>query len=136
MALNEKTESVVKLNRMYFNEISFWRSDVDIPSTDLKINFSKSYCFNDSHDCCDVSLRCKLHDKDNEIIKIEANIIGSFSCDECDETLRNTLLQKNTLAILFPYIRSQISLVTAQPGMAPIVLPPMNIEAVFAEANQ
>ena len=33
------------------------------------------------------------------------------------------ILEKNTIAIMFPYIRSYISIITTQPGMAPIVLP-------------
>ena len=32
---------------------------------------------------------------------------------------------------MFPYIRSYISIITTQPGMAPIVLPAMNIIAMI-----
>lgn len=41
------------------------------------------------------------------------------------------MLEKNTIAIMFPYIRSYISIITTQPGMAPIVLPAMNIIAMI-----
>ena len=41
------------------------------------------------------------------------------------------LLEKNTIAIMFPYIRSYISSITTQPGMTPIVLPAMNIVAMI-----
>lgn len=40
------------------------------------------------------------------------------------------MLEKNTIAIIFPYIRSYISIITTQPGMPPIVLPAMNIIAM------
>lgn len=40
------------------------------------------------------------------------------------------ILEKNTIAIMFPYIRSYISSITTQPGMSPIVLPAMNIVAM------
>ncbi len=41
------------------------------------------------------------------------------------------MLEKNTIAIMFPYIRSYISIITTQPGMPPIVLPAMNIIAMI-----
>lgn len=41
------------------------------------------------------------------------------------------MLEKNTIAIMFPYIRSYISIITTQPGMPPVVLPAMNIIAMI-----
>ena len=43
------------------------------------------------------------------------------------------LIEKNTIAIMFPYIRSHISTITSQPGMMPIVLPPINIAAMLKD---
>lgn len=136
MSLNEKTESVVKLKSLYFDKINFWRSGGEIPQQDLKLNFNKSYQFNEQHDSCIVCLGCNLHDNNCEVFKLEISITGIFMCNESDPVRRDTLLKKNSLAILFPYIRSQISIVTAQPEMKPVVLPPMNIEAVFAESEE
>ena len=136
MSLNEKIESVVKLERLYFDRINFWRSGDKIPQQDLKLNFSKSYRFNEPHDSCIVCLGCNLHDNEDEVFKLEISVTGIFSCNESDSARRDILLKKNTLAILFPYIRSQISIVTAQPGMEPVVLPPMNIDAIFAESKE
>ena len=46
------------------------------------------------------------------------------------------ILEKNTIAIMFPYIRSYISIITTQPGMVPIVLPAMNIIAMINDKNK
>ena len=46
------------------------------------------------------------------------------------------LIERNTLAIMFPYFRSYVSTLTTQPGMTPIVLPAMNIMAMLAQNNQ
>lgn len=46
------------------------------------------------------------------------------------------ILKKNMIAIMFPYIRSYISIVTTQPGMEPVVLPAMNIAAMINEENK
>jgi len=55
------------------------------------------------------------------------NLLGSESINE---ELRRTLLTRNTLAIMFPYIRSQISLLTTAPGIAPMMIPVLNINNV------
>lgn len=41
------------------------------------------------------------------------------------------LIERNAIAIMFPYVRSYISILTTQPGMTPIVLPAMNIVAML-----
>lgn len=47
---------------------------------------------------------------------------------------RKTIIQQNAVAIVFPYIRSQISLLTAQPEVEPVVLPAMNIAQMVEDA--
>ena len=46
------------------------------------------------------------------------------------------LIERNTIAIMFPYFRSYVSTLTTQPGMTPIVLPAMNIVAMLAQKNE
>ena len=47
-----------------------------------------------------------------------------FESDFCER--ESDIIKKNTVAIMFPFVRSQISLLTTQPDMVPIVLPPIN----------
>lgn len=129
-------ESVVKMDRLYFNKLHFSRTDDTIIADDLKIQFTKSYNFNDDHTICIVGLGCTVKSKDDQKINLEASIIGHFACVDASPELRDNLLKKNSIAILFPYLRSQISLLTTQPELSPITLPPMNIEAVFENASE
>ena len=46
------------------------------------------------------------------------------------------LIERNIIAIMFPYFRSYVSTLTTQPGMTPIVLPAMNIVAMLAQKNE
>ena len=41
------------------------------------------------------------------------------------------LFKENGVAILFPYLRSELTLLTTQPGFQPIVLPAVNIAKMF-----
>ena len=47
----------------------------------------------------------------------------------------DTIISQNTAAILMPYLRSEISLLTAQPSMEPVVIPPLNIAAMIEESK-
>lgn len=51
---------------------------------------------------------------------------------ELEYELEKKVIRVNTVAIMFPFIRSQVTLLTSQPGMTPIVLPAINT-AKFAE---
>ena len=58
---------------------------------------------------------------------------GYFQISEAVED-SDILIQQNAIAIVFPYIRSQISLLTAQPEVDPVILPPMNIAQMVKES--
>lgn len=66
--------------------------------------------------------------------KAKVQISGYWSIEESDSH-KNQLLQENALAILFPYVRSQMTLLTAQPETEPIVWPAMNINKMMTTAE-
>lgn len=102
----------------------------------------------------EVNLQVVVHKKqDEEIYKVTLIFIGNkekeftleiilsgyFSFDgneELDEELRRALINENAVAIIMPYMRSQVSLMTAQPEVDCVVLPPFNIVRMMAEQNQ
>jgi preprotein translocase subunit SecB len=70
---------------------------------------------------------------------MEISLTGffSFQSDEdiSDET-KCHLVNVNAVSILMPYLRSQISLVTAQPEMDCVVLPPFNINNMLQSQDE
>ena len=69
---------------------------------------------------------------------IRLDTVGIFTIEnfELDRDLNERILKANTVAIMFPYIRSQISLLTTQPGLHPVMLPPMNINALLDSTEE
>lgn len=51
--------------------------------------------------------------------------------EELDDNMVQNLISKNTVAILMPYLRSELTLLTAQPNTESVVLPPFNINKMF-----
>lgn len=65
---------------------------------------------------------------------IDISLSGFFK-DEGKENLDNKMVQdlinKNAVAILMPYLRSELTLLTAQPDTDSVVLTPFNINNMF-----
>lgn len=67
---------------------------------------------------------------------LEIVVSGYFSFDSTEELLeedKEMLINKNAVAILMPYLRSEVSLITAQPEVDCVVLPPFSINKMMDE---
>ena len=130
----EAVKSVLNLERISFGEIQYYRDvNAEIGSVDYEMNFTKRIESTEDGKKHRVTLTANLHSKVKDLMKLKVTVVGFFYCECEDESLKNTLVNDNTIAILFPYLRSQISLVTTQPDLLPITFPPMNIVAMFHE---
>lgn len=66
---------------------------------------------------------------DEDTLRVYLQTVGYFKLDaeNIDAATAEQILKKNTVAIMFPYIRSQVSLITTQPSMTPILLPAIDV---------
>lgn len=133
---NEQPKSVLELERLCFEEITYSRqSDVNISDIEYEMNFNREIDTSENEDHFRISLTANVRSKSNDAVKLKAKLVGYFRCECDDPNLKKQLVAYNTLSILFPYIRSQISLVTTQPDIPPITLPVINIISLFQEAE-
>ena len=79
----------------------------------------------------EVLLKVTISDEE-ELVFVDVTGRAVFSTEQ----KKNDMLEKNTLAIMFRYIRSYVSIITTQPGMNPIVLPAMNIIALVNDQKK
>lgn len=130
-------ESVLKLERISFENINYSRNvDSSLGRIDYEINFTKNIQSTEDGIKHRVALTARLWSKVEGVLALNITIVGYFVCECEDSDMKETLVNDNTIAILFPYLRSQISLVTTQPDMPPITLPPMNIVEMFHESGK
>ena len=61
---------------------------------------------------------------------VEVQVTAYISIDEALNIPEKTI-KKNVAAILFPYVRAQLTLVTSQPETEPIVLPAVNVSTII-----
>ena len=129
-------ESVLKLDRISFENIHYSRDvNSELGKNDFSMNFTRSIQTAEDGKKYRVSLTANMWSEVKGLLSLEITVVGFFTCECEDESLKKTLVNDNTIAILFPYLRSQISLVTTQPDILPITLQPMNIAAMFEEAE-
>ena len=65
---------------------------------------------------------------------IVISLSGFFKIEkqgEADDKTVQHLINKNAVAIMMPYLRSELTLLTAQPNTDSVVLPPFNINAML-----
>ena len=113
--------SALQINTVVFDELSFHREGFENEGTNVQTNL----------------------DVTKQVIKLsdgKYRVIVLVTATRKDEYVENkdALLNSNAVAILFAYVRSQLTLLTAQPGTTPIVLPVVNIVKMienFEETN-
>ena len=133
MKMINEVKSILTMERVTVDKLSFERFDDKVKNIDEngQITFDRSI-----NKVEESTFRVHLGvliaaEKKYEII---VQISGLFRINN-DSALGKKILENNTVAILFPYLRSQLTLLTSQPDFEPIVLPVMNINALFKNSK-
>jgi len=125
-----------KVSKIDFEEgLAKTRSNGKIKiSPEFNVDFGES---NPDDDFTDVTLSFKMN-KSNNPFSMYIAITGRFEY-KTEEDIGNVgeeqLLNTNAVALLFPYLRSIITAVTAQANITPLVLPTMNIVEMLKESK-
>lgn len=130
MEIKSKYESTLVLKKIEIVESSFRKKDEVMDELELGVQVKRDLK-KKSDGTFEVILETTVSDEDEKIfVNVKGRAIFSAQCENMD------ILEKNTIAIMFPYIRSYISMITTQPGMNPIVLPAMNIVAMVNDQSE
>ena len=114
----------LRLLKMVFDKIYFERSGFK-NENELELEMNVQVSENKTDNLFKVTLGAEGIKA--EEYKFEVKLTGFFSVDGDNIELKKSLINQNAVAILMPYIRSEISLLTAQPETDCVVLPPFNI---------
>lgn len=118
-------KSILELKEIYVKNFNFVRVKQSDDGTKTRFQFEKNID-KSSENTFFVSLIAKIYTSEYEL---ELTIVGEFAVDDFESN--EILIYKNSLAILFPYLRSELTILTTHPNMNPIILPPININAFF-----
>lgn len=128
-------QSVLKLNKIVFDKIEFNRFGFKTDN-ELELEIQSQISQRQDAEVYKVTLILKGTKKAEYAIELSLSGFFSIEADgELDAKLKDTLISKNAVAILMPYLRSQVSILTAQPEVECVVLPPFNINNMLGEDN-
>lgn len=122
--------SVLRLDKAYCRDFKF-SSSGNIPDEmrpEMKIGKQVSTYEDESG--FEVELVASIGQEDH--FSLDITLVGDFTV-EGGLTDSNKYLMDNAVAILFPYLRSQVTLLTTQPGMPPLLLPVINVSKLLKE---
>ncbi|MGI6334493.1 MAG: protein-export chaperone SecB [Saccharofermentanales bacterium] len=76
-----------------------------------------------------LSVSIKSSEEKPQPFDLNVTMIGRFSIqmDNEDEVLKQTLLRDNTVAIMFPFVRSIVASLTVAANIPPLLLPVINV---------
>lgn len=136
MEKKQTINSVLRLDKIMFDKIEFRRVGTS-SDKELELEIQSGIARRQDAEIYRVTLVLKGNKPEEYLFEI--SLSGFFSIEESDElteSLREALVSKNAVAILMPYLRSQVSLLTAQPGVDCVVLPVFNINKMLEEKTE
>lgn len=126
----ENFNSTLTLQKMVFDRIEFDRKGFK-NTKELKFELQVQIGL-DENDTYKVTL--VLNGTKQEEYNIVISLSGFFKVEgqeKLEDKVVQGLINKNAVAILMPYLRSELTLLTAQPDTDSVVLPPFNINKMF-----
>ena len=120
----DKVLSTIQINHCVFDEIRFkrigFRND-KAPNNDVNISVNIGTT-DDTHYIVSLTLTTQREHEYDVLVKISAY------CSVSEGTANlQALLRENIPAILLPYARAELTMLTSQPETDPIVLPVINV---------
>lgn len=127
----ETNNCALKLNHLIFDKISFRREGF---KNSNQLGFSFGFNFETGEENR-IVVHIRVGGKKEAEYQFEVEASGYFTLSG-DTERADIIARQNAVAIVFPYIRSQITLLTSQPEVDPVILPPLNIASMVQEAEK
>ena len=130
MNITTNYESPLVLKTIMITEGNFRRTEDSLENVELKVNVSHNIEQLSEREY-QIVLELSVADPEGKL-SVFVKGMAMFETEQENKIL----IERNTLAIMFPYFRSYVSTLTTQPGMTHIVLPAMNIMAMLAQKSE
>nr|WP_320021717.1 protein-export chaperone SecB [uncultured Draconibacterium sp.] len=128
MKEDQVTQAPFKFRDFVFAESSI-RLNPDTKATSIDIKINPSGLVNEKEKTFEIALNINLTSDDGLDVKVK--MIGNFEFKEVVKLeYLNNYFFVNAPAIIFPYLRSYVSALTALSGCKTVIIPPMNMTAL------
>lgn len=119
----QEIRSDMSMTAFYFESIEFKRKK-QISNGEVRIDITPSYDLDG--EVKRVTLLVKAIKGEEFALEVKAVSEFNFTSNLQDVETQNVMLQTNAVAMMFPFVRSMVIQITAQPNMVPIIIPTIN----------
>lgn len=136
----EDSRSSLRFIDYYVNKVEFYNNE-SFDNSAVKIDFKVSRdieYLEDEDNTFYVTLNANVFEdaeKNNYPFTINLSLTGIFELNDEDVHNKESFAEINSVAILFPYLRSIISTYTANANISPLILPPINVINMIEKEN-
>jgi preprotein translocase subunit SecB len=143
-AAQTNTQPVFNIEKLYVKDMSLEVPNApaiflvrENPQIDLQLNTQAAPVEDGVFDVTvTVTVTAKLPEKDKVLFLIEAKQAGIFQIRNLPEEEMETVLAVVCPNILYPYLREVVSDMAVRAGFAPVLLNPINFEAIYLQQKQ
>lgn len=132
----DSCKSILVMERLVFDKIEFSRKGF-ANNEKFEYQLSIDIGCNSEKDMFKVSLSLS-GEKQNEY-SLFVKLSGFFYVkdgEQIGEDVKNSLMGMNAVAVMLPYLRSQVSALTSQPYTESVVLPLLNVQSLFENMHK
>lgn len=137
--MNTKAKSKLRFKNYIVESIDF-KSNFNFSGEEKSIEFDldNDYEFEDNNFILTLNMDVFPDAKKNDYpFNMKVRIIGLFEVEsQATEKEKIDFAEKNSIAILFPYIRSLISVYTSNANIGTTILPPINVVKYLENKNK
>jgi len=131
--ISDKKKSALVLKHTVFDTIEFHRYGFQ---NENEVQFNMEIAIGQIEEKDTYVVNLTLHGNKEDEYELEIRLSGFFSVEieRLPEGITSDMLIKNNaVAILMPYLRAEVSLLTSQPEVECVVMPVFNVNAIMSE---
>lgn len=129
--MDENKQPGINFDGIILKELNFSRNPTIPKKPNLNVDFEKSISLSPEKDKLVYELSCTIKDQ-HKSFGLKCSMVGIFSIikDSINMDLEH-FSKNNAPALIFPYIRETVASTTLKAGLPSVLLPPLNIHAIF-----
>ncbi len=140
--MEEQQQRIFNIEKIYVKDMSLEISDAPLvflepeaPKVDMQLNIDDKHIKETMYEVVlTVTITAKTQDKTMFLVEVQQ--AGVFQIINIEEAEMLPILNIVCPNVIFPYMRETISDIVTRAGFPPVILSPVNFEALYNESKQ
>jgi preprotein translocase subunit SecB len=133
--MDKQQQPGIIFNNIILKELAFSRKPDLLQKPHLSINIEATASISPNKDKLNLEMLCEVKEKDT-LFDIKCVMIGMFSKIDGSENMElDEFAKYSGPALMFPYLRETIASTTVKAGIPPVIIPPVNLQAIKNKQN-